>query len=145
VRSYRETVVDRRDASINEVVRVEDLCASFDLSAFPLPVRVGMRDHGIFCMCDVGLRSAVTAHVFMRIRPRGTGELLSLEQDADGTVELRSCSGVTQEVMTRNGNVRAVEVIRNMVMHEVYESTLFRGDRIFDPHDYRTRPKDQPF
>ena len=139
----------RRDALVNDVSTVEQLCEGFDLTAFPLPVRVGMNFHGFLCPCKYTIGTK-TVHVHMRIKPRSEDELWGVSREPDGTIELRNCTGITQAELDKpGGNQEAVEKIRksihSMVMHEVYESLMFRGMRIMDPHDGYLRPADQEF
>lgn len=136
----------RRNTLVSEIVRVEDLGAAFDLSAFPLPMRVGprTRDAGICFSCR-----GDALHVYMRIKPRNNKELYGVPRDEKGTLELNTCTCVNQAWLDEKGPAKAVEQVRgkikDMVLHEVYEALLFRGERIMDPHDYRLRPEDQPF
>lgn len=137
----------KRRRLINEVKTPEELCSSFDLTAFPLPMRVEMRQHQIFCGCATN--DGPTAHVLMRVRPRNANELYGAPRAADGSIELRSCTGVSAASFAKDGGVASVEKIRvgikNMVMHEVYEALLFKGERIMNPHSFDLKPADQPF
>jgi hypothetical protein len=136
----------RRDALIAEVSNLEDLGSSFDLSAFPLPMRIGphVADAGLCFTCY-----QPALHVYMRILPRGLNELPTCRRDAQGMIELNTCTEVSQLSLDREGPAKSVEKIRgkirDMVMHEVYEALLFRGERIMDPHHGDLRPSDQPF
>jgi hypothetical protein len=141
--------ITRRNALVSEVTNVRDLCHSFDLKDFPLPMRVDVTAHNFWCGCGDFSPRTETAHVYMKIKPRNASELGGVERAEDGTVELRACTGVSAASMAREGNSKSIERIRefikNMVMHEVYESLKFRGERIMDPHDPFLRPQDQPF
>jgi hypothetical protein len=145
-RFLRDSTIDRRDSLVNEVTNITDLGNCFDLSAFPLPVRVGKwQNDASHCWLCAGRG----LHVYMRILPRGKGELPSIGRDSEGLIELNTCSKVTPETFAKEGNLKSVELVReavqNMVMHEVYEALLFRGERIMDPHDHTLRVKGQPF
>lgn len=136
----------RRDALIAEISKVEDLGASFDLSAFPLPMRIGphQTDAGLCFTCY-----QPALHVYMKVMPRGENELPRVNRDGQGMVELNTCTEVSQLSLDRDGPAKSVDKIRgkirDMVMHEVYEALLFRGERIMDPHHGDLRPADQPF
>lgn len=145
-RTLHVPAYERRDLLINEVTNIADLGACFDLRAFPLPVRVGpWHDKAGYCFWCVG----EALHVYMRILPRGQDELYGIARDEAGTLELNTCSLVTRASFAKEGPAASVEKVRvavkNMVLHEVYEALLFRGERIMDPHDNATRPADQPF
>lgn len=139
---------ERRNTLVNELVggKLQDLGNCFDLKAFPLPMRLAPHqpDAGYCWTCR---RDAL--HVYMRIRPRGIDELPTVVRDDKGTLELNTCTFVNQDFLDREGPQKAIEAIRvkikEMVMHEVYEALLFRGERIMDPHDNHLRPSDQPF
>jgi len=83
----------RRDALVNEVWKLGDLGACFDLSAFPLPMRVGAwhLPAGACWGC-----AGHALHVYMRIRPRSANELSSIARGADGMLELNTCTEVSQ-------------------------------------------------
>jgi len=138
----------RRKTLINELVggKVSDLGACFDLKAFPLPVRIGPWIPSA-SWCSVCRHDAL--HIYMNILPRGENELEGIVRDASGRLELNTCTAVNQNYLDRFGPEKAIEIIRgkikDMVMHEVYEAILFRGERIFDPHSSALRPLDQPF
>lgn len=141
----------RRNALVNEITNVDDLANSFDLRAFPLSMRMVVEPcYNYGCNDSSHAMGARTAHVYMRIKPRDdANELPGIPRDANGTCELRTCAGVSEKFRGEKGNDAAVEKIRvaiqNMVMHEVYEALLFRGERIMNPHDSQLRPAHQPF
>lgn len=143
--------MERRNALVNEITNVDDLANSFDLKAFPLPMRIVVEPcYSYGCNDSHHARGVRTAHVYMRIKPRDDAhELPGVPRDKDGMLELRTCAGVSEIFRGEKGNDAAVEKIRvaiqNMVMHEVYESVLFRGERIMNPHDSQLRPAHQPF
>jgi hypothetical protein len=152
-RPYRppyESPRAKRDRLIGEVKTIEELCSSFDLSAFPLPMRVAMHQHQFWCGCGAEPGVEKTIHIFMKVKPRDPHELGGVARDAtDGTVELRSCAGVSAQLMKERGNAWAVEKVREfikqMTMHEVYEALMFKGERIMNPHSYDLKPADQLF
>jgi len=140
--------VQRRRTLVNELVggKLSDLGDSFNLKAFPLPMRIGpwipSASHCYNCAHDA-------LHIYMNILPRHDDELFGIARDDKGRLELNTCTGVNQSYLDRVGPDKAIEVIRgklkDMVMHEFYEAVMFRGERIFDPHQHSLRPEDQPF
>lgn len=145
---WRETIMDKRDALVNEVTNLEDFSKCFDLTQFPLPMDVSYEEHAFMCHCGrMGFRK--TIHVGMKIKPRNPEELKYSPREADGTVRLKTCVGIDAHNFAELGNQACFEkvraAIRNMALHEVYESVQFRGMRVFDPHNEDLRPKDQPF
>ena len=141
-----ETTVSQRDTLINEIVRVEDLGGSFDLKAFPLPMRVGMWEASATSCWFCGLDAL---HIYMKVLPRSDNELFMLPRDDKGRIELNTCTYVNQKRLDKDGPKKCVEIIRtkikDMTLHELYEALKFRGMHIMNPHDYSLKPEDQPF
>lgn len=145
--TYIDPSTDTKMRLLTEAATFEDFMNSFDMSAFPLKMHLGVVRHTFLCAC--GNYSGDTIHVHMNIKPRHDSELPSIARDEHGKLDLRTCTGVSAESFEKFGAFDALEKVRvaikNMVMHEVYEALMFRGTRIMNPHDDALRPSDQPF
>ena len=145
--TYMNPDLTKKVQLLAETTTLDAFVQSFDLSAFPLPMRLTVERHMVFCGCQN--YTGETVHVRMQIKPRNASELRGVERDADGTISLKTCAGVSAETFQKEGAFQALEktrvAIKNMVMHEVYEALLYRGERIMNPHDDVLRPSDQPF
>lgn len=151
------TKQSRYRADVQELLKtattIEELAAAFDLSTFPLPMRVGVAHTCTgWCFCPIvggKLFLQQSIKVFMKVKPRSEEELTSVERDKDGLVELNTATDVSERSLKVEGVEWAFEKVRmtikNLVMHEVYEALMFKGARVLDPHDIWRRPSDQPF
>lgn len=145
--TYIDPSISTRMRLLTETPTLDAFVEAFDLKAFPLPMRLSVEHHMVFCAC--GNYGGDTVHVRMNIKPRTDNELRSIARDDNGMLELKTCAGVSATSFERDGAFDSLEKVRvaikNMVMHEVYEALMFRNIRIMNPHDDALRPKDQPF